>query len=180
MPHSPCAPTPTEPPAGAGGGLFFWSLNFLRSSSCESSKDGRSPGRAGIGGVWKYGCSNASIALMRFRQSSFSNSLSNEIARSLWSLKTILSVDLRSANTMVPSTPGRSFQPGMFWSSGDPTRSKIICAWCRSLPPAKIGLPLNISPKTQPTPHMSIAVVYWRSCSRSSGGRYHLVTTRVV
>lgn len=31
-----------------------------------------------------------------------------------------------------------------------------------------------------PTPHMSIAVVYLFSCSNNSGGRYHLVTTRLV
>ena len=31
-----------------------------------------------------------------------------------------------------------------------------------------------------PTPHMSMAGVYFRSWSRSSGGRYHRVTTSVV
>ena len=31
-----------------------------------------------------------------------------------------------------------------------------------------------------PTPHMSIAGVYFRNVSSNSGGRYHLVTTKLV
>lgn len=35
-------------------------------------------------------------------------------------------------------------------------------------------------PLTHPTPHTSMAVVYCRRWSSSSGGRYHRVTTRPV
>lgn len=51
--HSAFAPIPTDPPAGAGGIAAFWPRNLLRSSSCDSSKRGSSPGLAGIGGVKK-------------------------------------------------------------------------------------------------------------------------------
>lgn len=183
MPHSPpCpGPRPTVPPAGAGGGFnLLASRNFLRSNSCDSSKTGIWCGSRGKGCVWKYGCCNASIALMRFRQSSFSNSLSRDKARGLSCLKRLSSVDARGEKSLTPSQPGNCDQPGMFVSVGDPTRSKIICAWLRSLLPVRMGLPSNISPKTQPTPHMSMAVVYFRNCRSSSGGRYHRVTTSVV
>lgn len=49
---------------------------------------------------------------------------------------------------LTPSQPGRELQPGMFSSVGVPTRLNISWAWFRSLLPARIGLPLNISPKT--------------------------------
>lgn len=120
------------------------------------------------------------MALIRFRQSSLSNSLNKERATGLNSRKTRLSVDGVCSNSITPSQPGRSRHPGIVSSVGEPTRSKMILAWLRSLSPVKMGFCLNISPKTQPTPHMSIAVVYLRSCKRSSGGRYHRVTTKVV
>lgn len=65
------------------------------------------------------------------------------------SLKTCARLPVRGWKDLTPSQPGSEFQPGMVSSVGDPTRSNIIWAWLRSLLPAKIGLPLNISPKTQ-------------------------------
>lgn len=150
---------PTEPPAGAGGKACFWPRNFRLSSSWESSNCGRSPGRAGSGGEWKYGCFNASIALTLFFQSSLSNSLSSEIAKDPCSRKTVGRLPRLNSNSLIPSHPGNSNQPGIFSSLGEPTSSNIWCAWLRSLFPARIGRPLNISPNTQPTPHMSMAVV---------------------
>lgn len=41
------------------------------------------------------------------------------------------------------------------------------------------GFPVVLN-DTYPTPHRSIAVVYFRRCINSSGGRYHRVTTSVV
>lgn len=113
------------------------------------------------------------------------------------SLKTSDRLPDRGLKVLTPSQPGSELQPGMFSSVGEPTKSKMASAWLRSLFPAKIGRPLNISPNTQlpglsadvilvqlssthPAPHRSIAGVYRRNCSKSSGGRYHLVTTRVV
>jgi hypothetical protein len=120
------------------------------------------------------------MAFIRCRQSSFRSSLRRDKARGLSCLKRLSSVDVRGENSLTPSHPGNCDQPGIFASVGDPTRSKMMCAWLRSLLPVRMGLPSNISPKTQPTPHISMAVVYFRSCRSSSGGRYHRVTTSVV
>lgn len=70
----------SETGGGTGGIGTRWLRNFFRSSSWESANWGISPGRAGSGGVVKYGCFNASMALMRFRQSNLRNSLNREIA----------------------------------------------------------------------------------------------------
>ncbi len=43
--------------------------------------------------------------------------------------------------------------------------------------PGKSGLPEAISKKMQPTPHMSMGVEYSVEPRRTSGGRYHSVTT---
>lgn len=41
--------------------------------------------------------------------------------------------------------------------------------------PGKRGLPLNISAKTHPTLHISMARVYSLKVSITSGARYHLI-----
>ena len=57
---------------------------------------------------------------------------------------------------------------------------KMISAWCPSDRPSKIGVLLKSSPKTHPIPHMSTAVVYFRSPRSNSGGLYQRVTTKPV
>jgi hypothetical protein len=49
----------------------------------------------------------------------------------------------------------------------------------RSLPPlpGKMGLPVSISPRMQPSDHMSTPLVYFVEPSRISGARYHRVAT---
>jgi hypothetical protein len=85
--HPPFGPMPTDPPAGAGGMAAFCPRNFLLSSSWESSKWGSSPGLAGSGATEKYGCFNASMAFIRFRQSRRSSSESREVAMGPWLLR---------------------------------------------------------------------------------------------
>lgn len=134
---------------------------------------------------------------MRPRQSSVRSSFSREMALEPCSRKRC---DREGGleRGFSASAPGNCFHPGMVCSVGDPTKSKMISSWCASLSPARMGLPTSISPKTQlqwvskscilsvtasksyPTPHISIAVVYFFRCNKSSGGRYHRVTTRLV
>lgn len=120
------------------------------------------------------------MALIRFLQFSI---MSFDIRSTPWDPITAnswASLPGLSVHLLVPSQPGSSLHPGIVWSFGEPTRSKIICAWFKSVLPIKIGDLLNISPKTHPIPHMSTAGVYLRSCRRSSGGLYQRVTTSEV
>jgi hypothetical protein len=48
----------------------------------------------------------------------------------------------------MPSAPGKDLQPGIDSSVGVPTKSNMIFNWFWSLSPAKIGLPVSISPNT--------------------------------
>lgn len=79
-----------------------------------------------------------------------------------------------------PSIPGNSLHPGHISSSGVPHRSQIFSNWSASEFPQRIGLLVHISPIIHPTPHMSIAQPYRASPIKSSGGRYHRVTTQFV
>jgi hypothetical protein len=120
------------------------------------------------------------MALIRLRQSSRIRSLISDRPRLDSSRNRAARPPLLGGNARIASAPGSSLQPGMLRSVGEPTSSKMICAWWMSLWPARMGLRLNISPKTQPAPHMSMAGVYFLSWRSSSGGRYHLVTTSEV
>jgi hypothetical protein len=103
------------------------------------------------------------MALMRFLQSNFSSSVKSEKAPGSRSPNCLLMLGSVGGKDSIASAPGSSRQPGIVFSFGDPSNSKISCACLKSLSPVRIGLCLNISPKTQPTPHMSIAVVYFRN-----------------
>lgn len=140
-------------------------MNFLRSNSWESSNVGRSPGLAGRGESRKYGCCSASMALIRFFQSSLSNSLRSEMAPEpyLQLISTKISMMCRPmtycrkrcdkvdacGGKFKPSAPGNDLHPGIVSSVGVPTRSKMILSWFASLSPERMGLPMSISPKTQ-------------------------------
>jgi hypothetical protein len=104
------------------------------------------------------------MALIRFLQSSFSNSFRREIAPEPYLLfvsqlpKSEARSDSHSLKRCAkvpglggifkPSAPGNCFQPGMVSSVGVPTKSNMILSWLGSLSPESIGLPTNISPKT--------------------------------
>lgn len=51
---------------------------------------------------------------------------------------------------------------------------------CTSVVPVKIGLPIKISARMQPTLHRSTETPYFVEPNKSSGGRYHSVITRLV
>lgn len=95
---------------------------------------------------------------------------------SAYSRKTFSSLPFSGAHDLTRSAPGSLSQPGMAFSFGEPTISKITWAWWVSLWPGRIGFLLNISPNTQlymseispedysirgtyPAPHISMAVV---------------------
>lgn len=86
----------------------------------------------------------------------------------------------RPISGLTPSKPGNSLHPGQLSSSGVPHNSQILSNWSRSLLPHKIGRRVHISPIIHPTPHISIAHPYRASPIKSSGGRYHRVTTQFV
>ncbi|KAH3667356.1 hypothetical protein OGAPHI_003005 [Ogataea philodendri] len=150
------------------------------SCSWLSSNFGSSSGKHATGSILKKSDSSARAALNRLRGSIVSKpdnrrkhagvimapySLSNVRWYSTWRLTPFL---------LISSAFGKTS------GVGDPSSLKIMSAWSRSLFPSRIGFFLNISPKTHPIPHMSTAVVYLRSPSNSSGGRYHRVTTSPV
>jgi hypothetical protein len=134
----------------------------------------------GLGFSRKYGWSMASMAFIRLRQSKRIRSFMSERPIGDSSRNFAAMLPGYWPNPRIASAPGSSFQPGIVCSFGEPISSKIIWAWLMSLWPARMGLRLNISPKTQPAPHMSIAGVYFLSWRSSSGGLYHRVTTKVV
>jgi hypothetical protein len=64
-------------------------------------------------------------------------------------------------------------------SSGDgfPVHSRTLSSWFIVELPGKHGLPRHISPRMQPTAHISTPFVYRVEPKRISGARYHLVAT---
>ena len=62
-------------------------------------------------------------------------------------------------------------------SVGVPNVRKIRCNSSSTVEPGNKGRPLAISKKIQPTPHMSIDVLYSVEPRSTSGGLYHKVTT---
>lgn len=72
---------------------------------------------------------------------------------------------------------GRSTIVGQLSSVGVPRALKIFSSWSWSLVPGKSGRPEFISPKIQPTLQRSTGVEYFREPMRTSGARYHSVTT---
>jgi hypothetical protein len=75
----------------------------------------------------------ASMALILLRQSRRIKSLISERPVGDSSRKRAARLPGNDPNWRTDSAPGSSFQPGMFWSLGEPTSSKIICAWWMSL-----------------------------------------------
>ena len=63
---------------------------------------------------------------------------------------------------------------------GLPSSSSMRSTWLRVEFPGKIALPRYISPKIQPTDHISTALVYLLDPSKIYGARYHLVATYSV
>lgn len=63
---------------------------------------------------------------------------------------------------------------------GLPSNSSILSTWLRVEFPGKIAFPRYISPKIQPTDHISTALVYLLDPSKISGALYHLVATYSV
>ena len=63
---------------------------------------------------------------------------------------------------------------------GFPVSSNTLSIWFKVEVPGKIALPINISPKMQPTDHISTALVYFLEPRRISGALYHLVATYSV
>lgn len=53
----------------------------------------------------------------------------------------------------------------------------ILCTWSRSVLPGMSGFPSSSSPRIQPAAQRSTAVEYFSHPRRSSGHRYHKVTT---
>ena len=62
-------------------------------------------------------------------------------------------------------------------ADGAPVSSRIFSSWFIVDVPGKMGRPLSISPRMQPTAHMSTPLVYRGEPSRISGARYHRVAT---
>ena len=60
---------------------------------------------------------------------------------------------------------------------GLPSNSRIRSTWFKVEFPGKMALPKYISPKMQPTDHMSTAFVYFDDPSRISGALYQRVAT---
>lgn len=68
--------------------------------------------------------------------------------------------------------------PGQDSSVGVPSSLNIRLSWSSTSLPGNKGLPaLVISANMQPADHMSIEVEYILAPNRTSGGRYHKVTT---
>ena len=63
---------------------------------------------------------------------------------------------------------------------GGPTKLNMSCAWCASVCPTRMGLPVKSSANTHPIPQRSTDVVYFLSPNKISGGLYHRVTTSAV
>lgn len=63
---------------------------------------------------------------------------------------------------------------------GLPSSSSILSTWLRVEFPGNIAFPRYISPKMQPTDHMSTALVYLLDPNKISGALYHLVATYYV
>lgn len=72
---------------------------------------------------------------------------------------------------------GKVEYSGQIASDGVPNSLMISSSWAISVVPGNNGLWPSNSPKIQPTAHMSMAVVWTGEPSRSSGARYHRVTT---
>lgn len=155
--------------------LWYRSLSI----SWLSSKLGNSRGLVGRGSVEKNSCARASVAVNRAIGSR---------AKS-WESKSTAGEGIigrkRDSNERVHAKPTRySFVLGKVDAAdqllGRPNNSKTSWAWCMSSLPVRIGLRVNSSANTHPTPQTSTAVVYFRSPSKISGGRYHRVTTSPV
>mmetsp|Transcript_4572 Transcript_4572/g.14810 ORF Transcript_4572/g.14810 Transcript_4572/m.14810 type:complete len:294 (+) Transcript_4572:800-1681(+) len=75
------------------------------------------------------------------------------------------------------SNSGRLVTPGQVSSLGVPSNLKILVSSSATVCPGKSGRPVAISAKIQPMLHMSMGVLYFLEPMRTSGARYHRVTT---
>jgi hypothetical protein len=71
----------------------------------------------------------ASMALILLRQSRRIRSLISERPVGDSSRKREAILPVNDPNWRTDSAPGRSVQPGIFWSLGEPISSKMIWAW---------------------------------------------------
>lgn len=67
--------------------------------------------------------------------------------------------------------------PGHVRSVGVPIMRKMRMIWSSLVVPGNRGRPVYISAMMQPADHMSILVLYVLLPSKTSGARYHRVTT---
>ena len=67
-----------------------------------------------------------------------------------------------------------------YYLVGLPSNSIILYIWFKVEVPGNIAFPVYISPKMQPTDHISTALVYLEEPSSISGALYHLVATYYV
>lgn len=72
---------------------------------------------------------------------------------------------------------GRSTIDGQIWGVGVPKSLNILMSWSDSFFPGKRGRPVAISAKMQPADHKSMEGPYFFDPIKTSGGRYHKVTT---
>lgn len=69
---------------------------------------------------------------------------------------------------------------GRFWAGGAGEGGDTFESWSTSFLPWSRGSLVRSSPKMQPTLHMSTSAAYFSAPRRSSGARYHRVTTNCV
>ena len=73
--------------------------------------------------------------------------------------------------------PGSSLNPGHTVSVGTPSVANIFPSWSISVLPVNSGSEANSSAMIHPSDQTSIAGPYFGAPSKSSGARYHSVTT---